>query len=128
MIETIETAIQAALLDYEHLLARVTSLSEQCLGGIEMIMNRAMLKEARKSIDQAETVTKLTYLAFFFLLLSLTASLFGMNFKQFGTGSLNIWVMFVVLVPIMGVSCIVCFWSHVLTFVGGFRKGSNGRR
>lgn len=93
-----------------------------------MITNRAMLKEARKSVDQAETVTKLTYLAFFFLPLSFTASLFGMNFKQFGTGSLNIWVMFVVLVPIMGVSCIICFWSQVWNFIAGFQKGSEGVR
>ena len=65
VIETIEKAIQAVLLDYEDLLARAERLSKQCLGGTEMIMNRAMLKEARKSIKQAETVTKLTYLPFF---------------------------------------------------------------
>jgi hypothetical protein len=124
--DTIDAVLQDLLLDYEHLLRRAESLATQCLAGMNIIMNSAMLKEARKSITQAEVITRLTYLAFFFVPLSFTASLFGMNFKQLGTGILDIEWMFVVLVPVFLFSFTVSFWDSVLRLVHRWRnKGSD---
>jgi CorA-like Mg2+ transporter protein len=54
--------------------------------------SRLAVLESRKSIEQAESVKRLTQLAFVFLPLNLATSLFGMNMTEFGTGSLHIWV------------------------------------
>ncbi|KAJ5406073.1 hypothetical protein N7465_007357 [Penicillium sp. CMV-2018d] len=82
--------------DYEYLLSRSLVLSEQCSRGMQVVMNNAMVKESRDAIIQAEGVAKLTRLAFIFVPLSFTASFFGMNFAQFGQGSLHIWIWFAV--------------------------------
>jgi Mg2+ and Co2+ transporter CorA len=120
--DLIDAALQDLVLDYQHLLSRAESLATQCLGGTNIIMNAAMLKEARKSITQTEIITRLTYLAFFFVPLSFTASLFGMNFKQLGTGILDIWWMFVVLVPLVLFSFAVSSWDSIVRVV---RRGRN---
>ena len=110
---TVDRALRSLLLDYEDLLRRAQSLAAQCLEGTHMIMSGAMLAESRKSISQAEGLTQLTVLAFFFLPLSFTTSLFGTNFKQLGTGILDMWVMFVVLVPILALSTTVLYWNGI---------------
>ncbi|KAJ5890022.1 hypothetical protein N7504_010832 [Penicillium tannophilum] len=92
--------------DYEYLLSRSLTLSEQCSRGMQVVMNNAMIKESRDAIKQAEGLAKLTRLAFIFVPLSFTTSFFGMNFIQFGTGSLSIWMWFVVSTPILFVSLV----------------------
>ena len=42
-------------------------------------MSTMAIVESQKAIAQAETITKLTNLAFFFILLTLTASIVGMK-------------------------------------------------
>ena len=111
--DTVDRALRTSLLDYEHLLHRAQRLAAQCLEGTNMIMSGAMLAESRKGIIQAEGLTQLTVLAFFFLPLSFTTSLFGTNFKQLGTGILDIWVMLVALVPILSLSTVVLYWNTI---------------
>ena len=111
--DTVDKAFRNLLLDYEHLLRRSQSLAAQCLEGTHIIMSGAMLAESRKSISQAEGLTQLTVLAFFFLPLSFTTSLFGTNFRQLGTGTLNMWVMFVALAPILALSTTVLYWGSI---------------
>jgi hypothetical protein len=81
--------------DFKHLLSQAEALSEQCDRGMTVFMNSAMIAESKRAIKQAEGVGKLTFLAFFYIPLSFTASFFGMNFHQLGTGTLSIWVWFV---------------------------------
>jgi Mg2+ and Co2+ transporter CorA len=81
--------------DFKHLLFQAEALSEQCDRGMTVSMNSAMIAESKRAIKQAEGVGKLTFLAFLYIPLSFTASFFGMNFHQLGTGTLSIWVWFV---------------------------------
>ncbi|KAF2232580.1 hypothetical protein EV356DRAFT_534509 [Viridothelium virens] len=87
--------------DFEYLLGRAKALHEQCTKGMQIVMNNANVKEAREAMSQAEVVAKLTRLAFIFVPMSFTSSFFGMNFVQFGTGRLGLWVWFVVTVPVL---------------------------
>jgi hypothetical protein len=97
-----EALLTQALLvdDFAHLARRANHLSAQILGGMNFISNGVMLEESRKAIAKADGTNRLTLLAFFFLPLSFTTSLFGTNFMEFGTGVLSIWVLFATLVPV----------------------------
>lgn len=97
-----DATIESVLKDFQALTSRAKSLSAQCDRGMTIIMNNATIRESQRAILQAEGVAKLTRLAFIFVPSSFTASLFGMNVKQFGTGaSVEIWLYFVITVPIM---------------------------
>ena len=78
--------------DYEALLAAAEQLETKCRQGMQALQNNASIIESKKGIVQAEEVTKLTQLAFFFVPLSYLASLFGMNMKEFNTGRVSLWV------------------------------------
>ena len=104
------------LSDYEQLHRRAGLLSKRCAEGMEDIRNAAMLLESRKAIKQAEAVTRITVLAFFFIPLSFTTSFFGMNFTEFGTGKYSIWIWFVVSIPIFLVALVLCFWDEIIRF------------
>lgn len=100
-----EAAANSLRKDFQVLLSRSQALSAQCDRGMTIIMNNATIRESQRAIVQAEGVAKLTRLAFIFVPSSFTASLFGMNVKQFGTGaSVEIWVYFMVTMPIMAIS------------------------
>jgi hypothetical protein len=99
--------------DFAHLLQRATKLSHRCVENTTILMNTAMLEESKKAITQADGLRRLTLLTFFFLPLSLTTSFFGMNFQEFGTGKLSIWVCFVFAIPFMSFSTMLCFWDSI---------------
>ena len=50
------------------------------------------VKASERSIMQAKSVNRLTKLAFVFIPLNFASSIFGMNFKELGTGPLSIWI------------------------------------
>ena len=115
--------VQAALLkDFECLLRRVKDLAARCLDGTAIIMNDAMLQESRRAIAQAGKVERLTLLAFFFVPLTFTCTLFGMNFSEFGQGHLSIYIFGIIVPPIVMVSTIVCYWGSISTWVASFVK------
>ncbi|KAK3935818.1 hypothetical protein QBC46DRAFT_42372 [Diplogelasinospora grovesii] len=115
-----DEAAEKLIHDYEYLLARALTLSEQCSRGMQVVMNNAMVKESRDAMDQAKGVAKLTRLAFIFVPLSFTASFFGMNFVQFGQGSLDLWIWFAVSTPIFVVSLL----SMKYDITGGSTKAA----
>ncbi|KAJ5949541.1 hypothetical protein N7454_001125 [Penicillium verhagenii] len=87
--------------DFQELLNRNKTIGDLCVESMSLIMNTAMLKESQKAVERADDQKRLTILAYFFLPISIVTSVFGMNVKQFGTGSQNIWVPAVVLVPVV---------------------------
>ncbi|KAI9733659.1 MAG: hypothetical protein M1834_003261 [Cirrosporium novae-zelandiae] len=116
-----ESTAKSLLKDFRYLLLRTESVATNCDRGMDIVMNNVMIKESQKAILQAERVTKLTQLAFFFIPLSFTTSFFGMNFTQFGNGALlNVWVWFAVSVPILLISLAFMFWD--LTTITRFTK------
>ncbi|KAI0101401.1 hypothetical protein GGR51DRAFT_530651 [Nemania sp. FL0031] len=110
-------ALQAdsALMDnFNYLSQRAKDLVAQATSAIEFTSSRVMLEESRRAINKADRLERLTLLAFFFLPLSLTTSFFGSNFRELGgTGSLSIWVMFVTLIPVLGLTAVLCFWDQL---------------
>lgn len=110
------------LRDYEFLLAKAQLLADRCEKGMGVIMNNANIAESKRAIIQAERVSKLTLLAFFYVPLSFTASFFGMNFKQFSIGPyLGLWVWFAASVPVLILSFLFYKWD-VAAFMGRLKR------
>lgn len=79
--------------DFRYLLKRAEFLADEYQSSMAMLMNAASIDESQRAITQAEGVAKLTTLAFFFVPISFTTSIFGMNFRELSTGNfLSIWV------------------------------------
>ena len=101
----------ALIENYTDLLSRCLDLVARCNAGMNIMMNRSVVLESRKAIEQTDRVKKLTLLATFFIPLSFTASLFGMNFQVFGQGRLGIWLFPTVAVPITILSYAFYVWD-----------------
>jgi hypothetical protein len=97
-------ARESLLRDYEHLVERAETLLERCSKGMDVIMSNVMLAESRRSMVQAQAVAKLTLIAFFFIPLSFTSSLFSMNIAGFVQGIGQIWLWFAVSAPVCLIS------------------------
>lgn len=67
-----EVELAGLIADFDETLARLNST-------FQAVMSTMSIVESQKAISEAETVSKLTALAFFFIPLSFIASLFGMN-------------------------------------------------
>ncbi|KAJ5998026.1 hypothetical protein N7522_009686 [Penicillium canescens] len=114
--EIADTAASQLLEDYEELLQRAQRLSQRCADQTSLLLNNSMLAQSKRNIWQAERVARLTLLAFLFIPLSFTASIFGMNVMELENGDgprLSIWVWVVVSVPTFVVAFLVCFWDSV---------------
>jgi CorA-like Mg2+ transporter protein len=98
--------------DYQYLVMRTRQLAAACQEGVTMLTNRVVINEAKKAMEQTERMKKLTMLATFFIPLSFTSSVFGMNFKEFGNQSvLSIWIWVVVTVPIVFMTAVIYLWD-----------------
>jgi len=72
--------------------------------------------EAKRNIEQADRIEHLTKLAFFFLPLSFTASIFGMNIKEIQTSNPPVWAFFVVSLGTLGLAYIPLRFSDIRKF------------
>jgi Mg2+ and Co2+ transporter CorA len=112
--ETSQTADAAAndlQQDFQYLLDRAETLRLRCERAMTIAMNGASIAEARRGILQGKSLFKFTVLASLYVPLSFTTSFFGMNIVQFGNGNVNIWIFFVVTLPIFGVSALFLFYD-----------------
>jgi Mg2+ and Co2+ transporter CorA len=92
------------LKDYEQLIGRAEVILERCSKGMDVIMNNAMLAESKRAILQAQSVAKLTLIAFFYIPLSFTCSFFSMDIVGFEKTIGQIWVWFAVSIPVLLIS------------------------
>jgi len=97
--------------DYEQLHIRCIDLSRMCTQGINLAMNKAAIEESRKAIEQSERLKKLTLLATFFIPLTFSASLFGMNIDLLGQNGVRFWWFFVLCVPITLFAYVLYLWD-----------------
>lgn len=67
--------------------------------------------EARKAIQEAEQTRRLTLLAFFYLPLTFTTSVFGMNIRDLRQGDKSIWIAFVTGFVVLTLSVINYSWQ-----------------
>jgi hypothetical protein len=114
----VNSSIEALLKDYKWLHERTMELSAACDRGMKDIHNKSMLAESissNKQAQAAEALTTLTtILSVFYIPLSFTASIFGMNFEVFGQGKLPLWLWAAVSLPILVFSCISFFYFEPL--------------
>ena len=99
------------LQDYDDLLGRCIHLLSRISSAKTTEMNRAMILESRRAIEQSERVKKLTLLATYFLPLTFTTGLFGMNFNVFGQGTLPVWWYIVFALPITLLAHLLYTWD-----------------
>lgn len=112
-----ERAATRLQLDIEYLLERSRVLADQCKDGIAVLTNAESYRQSQRQIQQAEGIAKLTLLAFFFVPLSFTTSFFGMHFNELDK-PLDIWVWFVVSVPVS----LISFMVLMVDVIGAFQS------
>ena len=110
--------------DLEYLSTRIHNIIKLCEAGRSTIMSNTSIEEDKRSDEQAALVANLTKattrLTFIFLPISFVTSVFGMNFRQFGQGTLSIWLWVAITLPLL-VLCII------LVERGGYLKESLGK-
>jgi hypothetical protein len=116
-----DVAATKLLGDYEALLRRARALIRLYSEEIDDIRTTAALLEAKKNFEQAESIGRLSLLAFLFLPLSFTAALFGMNFKEIGTNK-SIWIWVALSVPVFLGTLIICFWPRISSTMRTFKS------
>ncbi|KAJ2969502.1 hypothetical protein NQ176_g8629 [Zarea fungicola] len=77
---------------FQDIQLQAQGLQEKCTQVMAVISNSSMLAESQRAMKQAKLVTKLTVAAFVYLPFTFASGFFGMNFTQFGTGSLSLWI------------------------------------
>lgn len=91
--KTVDITNYLVMRDYKKLRRRAAKLSEDYWQSTSMLTNAAMIDESQKAMNQADGVVKLTTLAFFFVPLTFSTSIFGMNLQEINDGSkAKFWV------------------------------------
>ena len=102
---------EGLLKDYEWLLQRTEELSASCDRGIQDSNTRNIMEEtlltSQRSADTARLTNVATFFSFIYVPLSITSSIFGMNFKVFGQGNLQLWLWPVVTIPVVLLSSLL---------------------
>lgn len=110
--ELTKSATLSLVEDFEYLLKRAHNLLMRIERSISLTINLANIGEARRNTELNTTFFRFTVVASFYIPLSFTASFFGMNFGELGTGHLSIWVFFAVSIPILILSVIGLFFRR----------------
>lgn len=78
------------------------------------------LEESRKAIQQADTIKRLTILAFIYIPIQTTASIFGMNLRELNPNP-SIWVFALVATLLLLLTLSAAGWKHVWTYLSRIR-------
>ena len=82
--------------DYDEALAQAGQFEDDFRDHMSTYVGIINLKESKKSIQQADSVRRVTLLAFVFVPLTFVTSIFGMNLQSFGTGNIKLWLFLTV--------------------------------
>lgn len=85
--------------DFGYLTASLNQYSERLESMLPVVMSLVQISDTRRSLAEAANISRLTYLAFVFVPLSFTSSLFSMN-TDISPGGRQFWIYFVVAIPI----------------------------
>jgi Mg2+ and Co2+ transporter CorA len=98
-----ESKKTAAMLitNYQFLVELAKNLGRDTEQGMATLANASVLDESRRSANNAMRVQRLTVLATIFIPLSFICAVWGMNFKEMGTGTLPMWWWIVTAVPVL---------------------------
>ena len=100
----------------EQNLLELQTFKEMLRNRITKCVGEMTIREARKSIQLADSVRVITQLAFVFVPLSLSTGLFGMNIQEMGSGGAKLWVFLTV------ASAVLCFSFFALWIGSGKHK------
>ena len=93
----------------EHYISVITQMQQRQLA-------ETQLEESRKAIQQADTIKRLTVLAFIYIPIQTASSIFGMNLKELQPNP-SIWVYIITCVIMLIVTLTAAGWRHFLEFI-----------
>ena len=95
---------------YQIMVSGARSLEQHIRDDIQVNVGNLSLQESRRSIEQADSVGRLSFLAFVFFPISLVTSFFGMNIQEL-TGTGATWgVFFASAASLCGILLVLCAW------------------
>lgn len=106
-------ALEPLIRDFGHFADEIGCLKRLCDQFLEQQVGKLALQDARSQMREARDLKRISYLAFTFVPLSLTASFFGMNVKELDSGPTSVWVFVVTALGILAGSFCV-FWFSSL--------------
>ena len=89
---------------HQHTLEQAVQLDGFLMETFQLLMSSISVRDSQLSIEQSQRATRLTQLAFIYAPLSFVAGVFGMNVREINATGLSIWVFFVTLAVISGLS------------------------
>jgi hypothetical protein len=95
--------------DLAYLIERAIALRSRSETSISLSMSVASIGEARRGVQQNKSLFRFTVIASVYVPLSFIATLFGMNFREFGQGELSVWIYFTVSIPVFIISALFLF-------------------
>ena len=116
-VPEVVSALEVLEENFVWLETRAQNLSALCDRAMKEIHNKSVLAESQGANRQSDEINKLnkvaTFLSVFYIPLSFVSGFFGMNFTNFGQGSLPIWVYFVTAAPVLACSILFMFWREM---------------
>ncbi len=105
------------LKDTERLLERHEELQKRVDSILAVLTAIMSIEENKKLMSNTQEVTRLTYLAFLFIPLSLVSGFLGMN-EDFPSGGAAVyWIFFVISIPLAGIAMLMAYyWDNLKTF------------
>lgn len=125
--DAIRAASDSIKRDLVYLTERASTLKDRSATSISLFMNVASIGEARRSVQQNRSLFRFTVIASIYVPFSFVATMFGMNFRQFGQGDLSIWIYFVISIPVFVVSALFLFVNPRVMFSALPRRIRNFR-
>jgi len=113
----VELIMENLLVDFKDLDNEATSLAKACNDTISLEMNLISILDSKKSIEQAERVQKLTFLAYVFVPMSFITGIFGMNVKEINGSVPELSLFFAVTVPLAVCFALIPFWDKIKRWV-----------
>ena len=92
--------------DIDGIYERIKALQERVDKIMNVVTAVISIEESKKAMQEARSVTRITYLAFVFIPMEFTASFLGMS-TTFPAGSRVYWVFFVVALPLSALAVVI---------------------
>ena len=81
-------------------LKQISDLRQRTTRSYKSLMANMSIVESKRGIAEAESVTKLTELAFLFIPLTFSASIFSMQVRELNAANISIWAFFILAIVI----------------------------
>ncbi|KAH6695454.1 hypothetical protein F5X68DRAFT_227434 [Plectosphaerella plurivora] len=118
-IDKRESLMKILASEFEFLATEATELNTWCRNAHATALSQVNIQMAQQGLVQGERIRTITFLAFFFVPVTLVSSLFGMNIKELSEGKEpEIWLYFVCAavatsLTILG-GIVVLYWRYIV--------------